>query len=147
MDYHNYRRHHCHHCHHCRHCHWHCKDSVVTCLVFIVIISVLIFLIFLEPINMTIIIITVLINSGAGPPPDWGGWSHSNVCIICIRLLLPIRPVCKSWKLKMRSLVLCVDSIYKLMLQNMFCPKMSLSNVTGPPNFNHPFITPKIKVL
>ena len=50
-------------------------------------------------------------------------------------------------KLKMRSLVLCADSMYKLILQNVFCPKMSLSHVTGPPNFNHPFITPKIKVL
>ena len=38
----------------------------------------------------------------------------------------------EKWKLKMRSLVLCADFIYKLMLQNVFY------HVTGPPTVNHP---------
>ena len=39
----------------------------------------------------------------------------------------------QNWKLEMPWVVLCAESIYKQMLENVFCLKVSPSTVTGPP--------------
>ena len=41
----------------------------------------------------------------------------------------------QKWKLKMPWVVLCAESIYKQMLENVFCLKVSPSTVTGPPPY------------
>ena len=54
----------------------------------------------------------------------------------------------ENWKLKMRSLILYADSIYKQMLQNVFLPKNSpFPMLLDPQLYPSPIITPIMKVL